>query len=453
MVLQHKIHPSFEVSSATTQECPKAQEAQAGLVQLFLGTYRALAVLWYRSQIGNRHDYSVDRMLAFQGYHDRTSLARVVVVCIFYPIPAFLIVFLIECIPLADPAEGWKANRTLWIAAIQAGVISNARTIGTAVAAAIYYTSMSLGLAATWKFPILFGLVVMVLPYELFTNGVFIFGIGMIARVSLHFHERVGSLIVFTVDVFNVIYVSMCMQTAQSVLTTILRMASDLFHLLLALRTIYYVTNAIKKYCQRASTLRKSRYPVNYLEGMPAMVRSALDEAQISQILVSEMIQVFAPFKLVVSSESTNFLAELATKTEERGIVTEVTSKPKRGGPALTMIPVQVQDRTSISTVIDRTKGPSPQKLAPTRPSSRVGTNGSVSMLSSPAVPPRSAARASSMRKKSSSAKSISHTSSSRSLLVNLRRASLVPFGAPVLDSKSTEDAACRLYSTANTSY
>ncbi|KAE8982425.1 hypothetical protein PF011_g21622 [Phytophthora fragariae] len=477
------------------------RETREGLVHVLLGTYRELAVFWYRSQIGNRQLYSVERLLAFRDYHGRTSLARVVCVCVFYPIPAFLVVFLIDCIPLADPNDGWKANWALWIrmlvssfvvsagalfqfnAAIEVGAISNARTIGAAIAAAFCYTGASIALAATWKFPIPFGLVVMAAPYQLFINGAFVVGIElyalrenaklrgqilahfsvasaqlalvavyplfsaifvhlsasqqalfvlvlptlkfvlkqMIARVSTHLHERVGSLIVFTVDIFNVIYVSMCMQTAQSALTTFLLMASDVFHLLLALRTIYFHTNAIQEYREHASTMWKLRYPINYLEGMPAMLRSAFDEARTSQTLLSKTIRVFAPFKLSVSPESTIFLAELAAKSGEKSISAHV--KYPKCGPALAMIPALVHDHHIVNTLVG---GKTVSQAA-------VNPEGFQPLNSRAAV-----TRAHLLRKKSMSSKSISHAS----LLANLRRSSLVPLGAPSWDSKSTGEAA-----------
>nr|KAE8926335.1 hypothetical protein PF009_g23475 [Phytophthora fragariae] len=496
MVLHRKIHP-LDVSPASTTN----RETREGLVHVLLGTYRELAVFWYRSQIGNRQLYSVERLLAFRDYHGRTSLARVVCVCVFYPIPAFLVVFLIDCIPLADPNDGWKANWALWIrmlvssfvvsagalfqfnAAIEVGAISNARTIGAAIAAAFCYTGASIALAATWKFPIPFGLVVMAAPYQLFINGAFVVGIElyalrenaklrgqilahfsvasaqlalvavyplfsaifvhlsasqqalfvlvlptlkfvlkqMIARVSTHLHERVGSLIVFTVDIFNVIYVSMCMQTAQSALTTFLLMASDVFHLLLALRTIYFHTNAIQEYREHASTMWKLRYPINYLEGMPAMLRSAFDEARTSQTLLSKTIRVFAPFKLSVSPESTIFLAELAAKSGEKSISAHV--KYPKCGPALAMIPALVHDHHIVNTLVG---GKTVSQAA-------VNPEGFQPLNSRAAV-----TRAHLLRKKSMSSKSISHAS----LLANLRRSSLVPLGAPSWDSKSTGEAA-----------
>ncbi|EGZ22221.1 hypothetical protein PHYSODRAFT_440510, partial [Phytophthora sojae] len=45
--------------------------------------------------------------------------------------------------------------------------------------------------------------------------------------------------VVFSVDLFNVYYVAICMQTAKSLLTTLIIIAADSFHVVVALRGIY----------------------------------------------------------------------------------------------------------------------------------------------------------------------------------------------------------------------
>ncbi|KAG1695871.1 hypothetical protein DVH05_019225 [Phytophthora capsici] len=170
---------------------------------------------------------------------------------------------------------------------------------------AILYTGLGVLLAATWKFPVPFGMVLMVCPFvsvimnqillsidpkELRTNkklqkqlighfigtsaqsllviayptfnAVFLRLSGVeqaafmivlpvikfitkqtIAKVATHLQDFIGVVIVFSVDVFNVLYVAICMQTARSSLTTVLIMSSDILHITLALRNIYYHTN------------------------------------------------------------------------------------------------------------------------------------------------------------------------------------------------------------------
>ncbi|KAF1787907.1 hypothetical protein GQ600_25541 [Phytophthora cactorum] len=72
--------------------------------------YSDISVFWRRIQIGHREHYSVERVLAFRDYCERTSPFRVFAVCILTPVPAATVMLLIECIPLKDPELGWKAN-------------------------------------------------------------------------------------------------------------------------------------------------------------------------------------------------------------------------------------------------------------------------------------------------------------------------------------------------------
>jgi hypothetical protein len=491
--------------------------------------YHALAVAWYRSQIGNRRHYSIERLLAFRDYCDRVSSVRVAAVCLLYPVPAFLVLFLLECIPLRDPTEGWKANWALWVrmfvsalfigagilfqfkAAIEVGVISNARIIGSVVTAAAYYTGLSVVLAAAWRFPIPFGLVVNVCPFEVVVNGLFVLCIGLrvvrqnaklrkqllahlsvastqlllvvvypifssifirlsplqqamfvmvlptlkfalkqaIARASTHLEERVGSLIVFNVDVFNVLYVAMCMQSAQSILTVVLLISSDVFHIVLALRTIYFQTHAIHEYRERASSVWKLRHPINCLEGMPAMVRAAFDEPPPPVPAHTEPVRVFAPYKLSVSDDSMAFLQELVLKRPEQATAaaSEAASRIESGP---TMKVITAESHRSNSALGGGTMGPSPLSLGPRSPSliqkssaNPVWVNNRQDPGDCPAPNrPTVVKRAPSTRTKSMSSRSISHASS-HSLLANLRRASFVPLGADplALEARSTEEA------------
>ncbi|KAL4158539.1 hypothetical protein PRNP1_004315 [Phytophthora ramorum] len=169
------------------------------------------------------------------------------------------------------------------------------------------------------------------------------------AYASTHLQERVGCLIVFNVDVFNVLYVAMCMQTAQSVLTTALLVTSDAFHVALALRTIYYHTSAIQEQANPGWTTRN---PGNYLEGMPAMVRAAFDES-LSHSRSVDPIRVFAPIKLSVSNESSLFLQELANKRDVRlasrtNSSSKATAQTLKTGPDLAAISRQTSNRTDV---------------------------------------------------------------------------------------------------------
>lgn len=60
-----------------------------------------------------------------------------------------------------------------------------------------------------------------------------------IANAARNSHEYLGPMVVFSVDLFNVYYVAICMQTAKSLLTTLIIIAADSFHVVVALRGIY----------------------------------------------------------------------------------------------------------------------------------------------------------------------------------------------------------------------
>ncbi|KAE9116135.1 hypothetical protein PF007_g9773 [Phytophthora fragariae] len=88
----------------------------------------ALLQLWQRMQLsyyGGR--YSIQRVLAFDEYTRRTSLARVVFVCFVTPVPMVALVFGQELVPLQELSEGWSANYGMWLrAAVMVGIVTHA---------------------------------------------------------------------------------------------------------------------------------------------------------------------------------------------------------------------------------------------------------------------------------------------------------------------------------------
>ncbi|KAE9048230.1 hypothetical protein PR001_g3902 [Phytophthora rubi] len=88
----------------------------------------ALLQLWQRMQLsyyGGR--YSIQRVLAFDEYTRRTSLARVVFVCFATPVPMVALVFGQELVPLQELSEGWSANYGMWLrAAVMVGIVTHA---------------------------------------------------------------------------------------------------------------------------------------------------------------------------------------------------------------------------------------------------------------------------------------------------------------------------------------
>lgn len=69
----------------------------------------------------------------------------------------------------------------------------------------------------------------------------------IIANAAASLNEYVGPVVVFSVDVFNVFYVAICMQSSKSVLTTLVMVVADGFHMFVALRTIFHLANVVKR--------------------------------------------------------------------------------------------------------------------------------------------------------------------------------------------------------------
>ncbi|EGZ18051.1 hypothetical protein PHYSODRAFT_410456, partial [Phytophthora sojae] len=151
---------------------------------------------WQHSQIGHRSQYSVERLLAFQDYHQRTSITRVLAVCIVTPIPAMVAALLIDCIPFRPPSDGWRANYTVWIRlfldafavamgltaqmkeVIVTGIISNTAAFAIAFGTAASYVSLAMLVAAMWRFPIPFFAVISVVPMVVFLCSFTVLAVG-----------------------------------------------------------------------------------------------------------------------------------------------------------------------------------------------------------------------------------------------------------------------------------
>ncbi|KAJ8556880.1 hypothetical protein ON010_g9086 [Phytophthora cinnamomi] len=372
--------PRLHLERAKTNGCTKA--------------YHRLLSFWHWSQIGHSSEYSVERMLAFQDYYDRTPVCRVLAVCVLTPVPGILLTFLVDCIPLRDPSEGWKANYAFWIrelldgfviamgaiaqvrAAVLPNAISNTGAIVVAVGVAVICTLLSIGLAATWRFPIPFGLVILVVPhtavmstltfliigprviskspllsaqlkaqgligltqgvvamaYPLFTaifyrlSGIqqtaFVFTMpllkfaakAMIAKASGGLHCYVGMLVVFSVDVFNVLYIAICMQFASSTTTTVAMISLDGFHVIIGVRAIFHQINIARK---RRLSSKSAREPSADCFGeLSTMMNKLLRELHTSNDL-RRRIRVFAPFPLPLSDDRATMLNEMARLSQQ----------------------------------------------------------------------------------------------------------------------------------------
>jgi hypothetical protein len=352
-----------------------------GLRSTLRRLYNQAVDLWGRVQIGNRSLYSVERLLSFRDYCERTSRSRVCLVCLLAPAPALVVMLLIECIPLRSPDEGWRANTTTWIrifvstlfvaggmvclarAMLREAAISIAQAVVMTITAAVCYTAGSILLAATWKFPVPFGMVLLVCPFSTLVMGLIILSIGprrimtndklryelarhivsvsaqallvvayptfnavflqlneveqalfifvlpvikfiakqVTASASAHVEDTIGAGIVFSVDVFNVLYVAICMQTARSPLTTVLVMSFDAFHIVVALRSIYIHTKA-------ASDKPKRHH------GSCSFVDRILASLGGRTHPNAGLIHFYGPYKLPLSTSSASLLEKLEAK-------------------------------------------------------------------------------------------------------------------------------------------
>ncbi|KAE9077040.1 hypothetical protein PF010_g23662 [Phytophthora fragariae] len=101
MALDARVHPVVPVN-------PPRILVTLGV---FERVFRAVRRYWNDIQVGHRGRYSVERLLAFQEYYQRTSRGRAFLVCFLALQPPFVVAILVELIPLKPPDLGWKANR------------------------------------------------------------------------------------------------------------------------------------------------------------------------------------------------------------------------------------------------------------------------------------------------------------------------------------------------------
>ncbi|OWZ17799.1 hypothetical protein PHMEG_0008208 [Phytophthora megakarya] len=369
---------------------------------------RKLVAYWHRSQIGHRSEYSVERLLAFRDYYERTSIARVVAVCVLTPIPALLAALAIDCIPLKPPSDGWQANYAVWIrlflamsaealgvvfqvrAVIDPGTISIPGAVQISLGTAICSVLTTILLAVVWTFPTPFGYVLVINPcmqcfddysmwtfptpfgyvlvinpfvfffsvftvlvigprmliqsatlrkqfksqfiiilnqgvvavcYPIFSavfnqlsgiqQTIFVFVMPLIkfftkqniANAAKTYHEYAGPVVVFSVDLFNVYYVAICMQASKSIVTTLIIMAADTFHVIVALRAIFHHESDVQKDSTEGIQ--------HYLRDLPVLLRKLNLEVE-TQRTGKRSIRLFAPFPLSLSSKSGDFMNELA---------------------------------------------------------------------------------------------------------------------------------------------
>ncbi|GMF28536.1 unnamed protein product [Phytophthora lilii] len=130
----------------------------------------------------------------------------------------------------------------------------------------------------------------------------------IIANRAASFHEYVGPIVVFSVDVFNVFYASICLQTATSATTALIIIAPDSFSLVLAVYDIFRHSKLGQSHVAKINTLSKS-----YLGKLQELVVAQNSNPIQNQ---THRFRVHAPFEIQLSDESKAFMNNLIIATQ-----------------------------------------------------------------------------------------------------------------------------------------
>ncbi|KAJ0399158.1 hypothetical protein P43SY_007307 [Pythium insidiosum] len=146
---------------------------------------RTINRLYQSLQIKLRGMYSIERLQAFEDYRRGVSSLHATGVALLTPIPALVVLLVLDSLPLSDPARGWRANGWLWLRNALAvfcmtlAIAQQFRTIipylplravhvaGIALATALVQTLVMLFIAAAGAFPTPFAVHVGVPPWLL----------------------------------------------------------------------------------------------------------------------------------------------------------------------------------------------------------------------------------------------------------------------------------------------
>ncbi|EGZ18007.1 hypothetical protein PHYSODRAFT_376256, partial [Phytophthora sojae] len=277
---------------------------------------------------------------------------------------------------------------------IPPGIISYRATVAIGLGTAVGYVSCALGLAALWTFPVPFGYALMVGPFVCFFMASVCVVVGpkmlskslrqqiipplsvlaaqgmlagcyppfyavfrqlsgfqqttfvtvlpvikvlskqYIAKVSAHLKECIGPTIIFSVDVCNILYSVICMQTAVSSLTSVFLIGSDVFFILMVLRSIYRI-NPASVWPEDALSSSMQTRRQSYLQSLPVLVRKTFENVD-SLDGPSQPVRVCAPFPLPLAGDSKELIAELYSRGDtreveatQRGAVSQDTLKTK----------------------------------------------------------------------------------------------------------------------------
>ncbi|TYZ57799.1 hypothetical protein PybrP1_012037 [[Pythium] brassicae (nom. inval.)] len=357
------------------------------------GCWSALLQFWSKVQISHRGKYSIERLQALEEYCKSASRLRVAIVCCLTPIPAFLLLLALECIPLRDPSEGWKANYPTWIRSeivsysVAQGLLlqvtgmipgipmAPATSVLVALCSSASCMALLIAITAQLVYPLPFAIVLSVMPFVIIFPIFFGLAIGrrpflivpnlalqlqrqllvlfaqatlvlvyptfnavfmslsltgqlmalsllpavkiliknIVARASGHLEDYIPEIVAFSVDVFNSLYVSACMQSSTRWLTTSLVMAFDAAQAVLAARDIQRRTTAVQRW-----------NPSGMWQSPQGILSDALEVCAHPELLSAtafQKIRLRSPIKLEISERNRGVLSSLVRhRAKMRGL-------------------------------------------------------------------------------------------------------------------------------------
>ncbi|RLN72148.1 hypothetical protein BBJ28_00021932 [Nothophytophthora sp. Chile5] len=289
--------------------------------------FEKLSRFWFALQLSHHGgEYSIERLLALDEYTQSTSLSRVLLVCLDTPLPMMVITISQEIVPLQDVRGGWRVNYGFWIRfgllggvlayaigvhlrCMIEGVFISSRQLALLIGfVAVGLSTVAMGIAECWVFPIPFAQISLNMIYVTLFIGSFRVIVGknaihqllthrkqllqyvsfigvqllmsiiypayqalfdaaadtpyelamilllpvvklimknILSRAISDMEDLIPETVIFTVDFFNALYVATCMQRATSTLTVALIMAVDFSQTALALRRLHQRTRSI----------------------------------------------------------------------------------------------------------------------------------------------------------------------------------------------------------------
>ncbi|KAE9235145.1 hypothetical protein PF005_g1612 [Phytophthora fragariae] len=398
----------LKTQSKRTSVTEQHRHAQSTLWTRQVLTFcRQIAAGYSKLQVSHRGMYSIERLQAFQAYCKKTSVARALAVCVLTPVPSLLAIVLIECIPLCDPALGWKANYMFWIRFFISGVIvlmgstyqvtdmvdrvklSLMQIFCMSVVGTAIYIATVVVIAYVWVFPVPFGIVLGIGPCFAVFFVVLILTIGLntfktnpglvhelklqfyvlateaiiaviypafsgvylrtssnnraglvlllpviklvmkniVAWASSHVEDCIPVIAVFSIEVFNALYVATCMQATKSTLATIVIISVDVVSGIFAFHSLLNRTRVLQEQHQRSQGFDSMGNRRITDELIPAVI-SASQQLRSFKTKKGRMIRIRSPMKLGLGAAAQRDLDSLVG--HHNAFVTRAARKASR---------------------------------------------------------------------------------------------------------------------------